>query len=120
MIRVDTSAVDRFSAELGRVPGRAVPAARAVVQQAVARVKDDARARVSTHPSWKRLAASINYDLHGLSAEVGYDDQGQGELAGIYEYGSAHHAPHPTLLPAAQAEEEKFAQALSRAMTGLL
>lgn len=117
---IDTSEVRAFAADLGRVPGRVVPEAQKVVKKAVQNVKDDARSRVSGHPSWKRLAATINYDMFGLEGEVGYDDRGQGELAGIYEFGSARRSPHPTLIPAAQAEESRFVDALDRAIRSLL
>ena len=117
---IDTSEVQKFAADLGRVSGRVVPEAQKVVKKAVQNVKDDARSRVSGHPSWKRLAATINYDMFGLEGEVGYDDRGQGELAGIYEFGSARRSPHPTLIPAAQAEESRFVDALDRAIRSLL
>ena len=117
---VDTSEVRDFAADLGRVAGRVVPEAQKVVKKAVQNVKDDARSRVSGHPSWKRLASTINYDMFGLEAEVGYDDRGQGELAGIYEFGSARRGPHPTLIPAAQAEAPRFVEALDKAIRGLL
>jgi hypothetical protein len=63
------------------------------------------------------LAHTVNFDLRGsnavvASAVVGYDDAGQGELAGIAEFGSARHAPHPALMPAAKAEGPRFEKAL--------
>lgn len=116
----DFSEVRDFASDLGRVPGRVVPEAQKVVKRAAQNVKDEARSRVSGHPSWKRLASTINYDMFGLEAEVGYDDRGQGELAGIYEFGSARRGPHPTLIPAAQAEAPRFVEALDKAIRGLL
>ena len=116
----DTSQVEEFAHDMGRIPGRVVPEAQKVVKKAVQNVKDDARSRVSGHPSWKRLSHTINYDMYGLEGEVGYDDQGQGELGGIYEFGSARRGPHPTLIPAAKAEEDRFVQALEKALVGLL
>ena len=116
----DTSQVEEFAHDLGRVAGAVVPAVRPVLMKAAQNVKDDARAAVSGHPSWRRLAHTINYDMYGLEGEVGYDDRGQGELAGIYEFGSSRRAPHPTLIPAAKAEEDRFVQALEKALVGLL
>lgn len=117
----DVSQVQDFAADLGRVEGRLVPEVGKVVKKAVQNVKDDTRSRISPHPSWSKLAPTVNYDTFGdLEAEVGYDDRGQGELAGIYEFGSARRAPHPTLIPAAQAEEERFVQALARVAETLL
>ena len=79
------------------------PAA-AVVAKGLLNIKKDTRSRVSTHPSWRRLAQTVSYDQVGLGGEVGYEDRGQGELAGIAEFGSARHAPHPALIPAAKDE----------------
>lgn len=110
----DVSQVEAFARDLGSVEGRMVPEVGKVVKKALQNVKDDARARVSSHPSWRKLAPTINYDTFGLlSGEVGYDDRGQGELAGIAEFGSARHAPHPALVPASQAEADRFVQALA-------
>ena len=111
----DTSQVEEFAHDLGRVAGAVVPAVRPVLMKAAQNVKDDARAAVSGHPSWKRLAHTINYDRYGLEVEVGYDDQGQGELAGIHEFGSSRRAPHPTLYPAAEREAPKFEKAMGDA-----
>lgn len=116
----DVSQVQAFAADLGRVEGRIVPEVAKVVKRAGQNVKDETRARVSSHPSWKRLASSVNYDVSGLEVEVGYDDRGQGELAGIYEFGSSRRAPHPTLIPVAQAEEERFVEALAKVAGTLL
>lgn len=119
MLLTDTSQVRKFAQDLGQVEGKLVPEVRQVVKKALQNVKDDARGNISSHPSWKRLANSINYDVSGLEGEVGYDDRGQGELASIYEFGSAYHAPHPTLISAAQAEEQRFADALTK-VAGML
>ena len=117
----DTSQVTAFAADLGRVEGRIVPEVGKVVKKALQNVKDDARGRVSGHPTWKKLAPTINYDTFGdLEGEVGYDDRGQGELAGIYEFGSSRRAPHPTLIPAAEAEVERFMDALAKVAETLL
>lgn len=109
---VDSSDLKRLSADLGRASATVQVAARAVVEKSALNIKNDTRKNVSKHPSWKHLASTVNYDVMGLSAEVGYDDRGQGQLAGIYEFGSSRRGPHPTLLPAAQREHPKFERAL--------
>lgn len=111
-IDFDMREVDRLVVNLGRVSAQVVAAAAGVVAKGALNIKNDTRKNVSDHPSWKRLASTVNYELTGLSATVGYDDQGQGELAGIYEFGSATRAPHPTLYPAAAREVPNFAKAL--------
>lgn len=109
---VDNSGLKRLSADLGRASATVQVAARAVVEKGALNIKNDTRKNVSKHPSWKRLASTVNYNVVGLSAEVGYEDRGQGQLAGIYEFGSSRRGPHPTLLPAAQREHPKFERAL--------
>lgn len=111
-IDFDMREVDRLVVNLGRVSAQVVTAAAGVVAKGALNIKNDTRKNVSDHPSWKRLASTVNYDIKGLSATVGYDDKGQGELAGIYEFGSATRAPHPTLYPAAAREVPGFQKAL--------
>ena len=116
-IEVDFSEVERLSRSIASIDGRLIPAARAVVAKGALNIKNDTRANVSDHPTWKRIAQSVNYEMAGnayfAEAVVGYDDEGQGELAGIYEFGSAVRAPHPTLYPAAGREAPRFAASLA-------
>ena len=110
----DFSDVLDLAADLADLPddiGREVPK---VVKKALNNVKAETREGVSGHPSWKHIAGLVAYDMDGpTSGEVGYADVGQGELAGIYEFGSARRAPHPTLIPAAEAEAPRFVEAVS-------
>lgn len=117
---MDFSEVQALSASLGRASGGLVKEARAVIAKGSVNIKKDARARVSGHPSWRRLASTINYEQVGLSSEIGYDDVGQGELAGIAEFGSARHAPHPALMPAVKAEAPRFEKAMADAAAKLI
>ena len=117
---IDLSQFKTLSASIGRASAALVAAESAVVEKALFNIKKGARENVSTSPHWKRLAHTINYDKFGLTGVVGYDDRGQGELAGIAEFGSARHAPHPALLPAAADEAPKFAKATLDAMAGIV
>lgn len=111
----------RLSADLGRVPARAVPEVSRVLKKAAQNVKDDTKANISSHPSWRHLSSTVSYDMiglsgaAGLSAEVGYERRGQGKLAGIYEFGSARRGPHPTLEPALEREAPKFESEMGKA-----
>lgn len=116
-IDFDFSEVETLASSLGRASAAAITAAHGVVAKGALNIKNDTRKNISDHPSWKRLASTVNYEQVGLAATVGYDDRGQGELAGIYEFGSAHHQPHPTLIPAAKAEAPKFEAAMLAAVT---
>jgi hypothetical protein len=108
----DLSEVQILAVNIGRANGAAVTAARGVVKKGLDNIKSDTRENISDHKSWKRLASTVNYEIVGLEGVVGYDDVRQGELAGIYEFGSALRAPHPTLFPAAARELPKFEQAM--------
>jgi len=108
---IDLSEFKSLSASIGRASAALVAAESAVVEKALVNIKKGARENVSTDATWKRLAHTINYDKFGLTGVVGYDDRGQGELASIAEFGSARHAPHPALLPAARDEAPRFEKA---------
>ena len=112
----DFSEVFDLAADLDRVPDELREQSAKVTKRALQNVKDETRATVSGHPTWKRIAHTVNYDMAGNArfseGEVGYDDEGQGELAGIYEFGSARRAPHPTLIPAAEAEAPRYMEHL--------
>ena len=117
---LDLSEFKELSANLGRASAAMVVAERAVVAKALLNIKNDARSNISTHPTWKRLAPTINYDQAGLTGVVGYVDRGQGELAGIAEFGSSRHGPHPALLPAARDELPRFEKATAEAATAAI
>lgn len=110
---IDTRELEALAVNIGRASGAVIAAAHGVIAKGALNIKTDTRATLSDHPSWKRLAHTVNYEQVGLSAVVGYDDQGQGELAGIYEFGSATRDPHPTLFPAADREAPRFEAALA-------
>lgn len=115
-VSVDTSELQKLSASFAGAGARLPGEARAVVSKGALNIKTDTREHVSDDPYWKRLEQTVNYDLTGnavhSSATVGYDDEGQGELAGIYEFGSVKRAPHPTLIPAFEREAPRFEKAM--------
>ena len=118
---IDVTDLESLSARLDAATRRLPPQVYAVTRKSASVIRDDARSRVSTHPSWPQLASTITVATRSLAgvhyeAVIGYDDQGQGELAGIAEYGSARKAPHPALLPAFAAERPRYVQALARAL----
>ena len=114
-MNIDDRELRELSASIGRAPAALITGAVAVIAKGSNNIKKDARSRVSDHPTWKRLEQTINYEQVGLSSEIGYEDRGQGELAGIAEFGSAKHDPHPALIPAFREESPKFEQAMSAA-----
>jgi len=116
MTTIDTSEIVKLSRSIEVAAARLPAEARAVVSRGALQVKTDARANVSDSPYWARIGQAINYDLTGnafhSTATIGYDDVGQGELAGIYEFGSVKRDPHPTLIPAFEHEVPRFEKAL--------
>lgn len=116
MTTADVSELRELSQSIASVAGRIPAEARAVVSRGALNVKSDAREHVSDSPYWSRIDQAINYDLVGnafhSTATIGYDDVGQGELAGIYEFGSVKRAPHPTLFPAFDREAPRFEKAM--------
>jgi hypothetical protein len=114
-IDADFSQVSILAVNIGRATAAGITAAQGVVAKGALNIKQDTRKNISDHPSWKRLEQTVNYEQVGLSAVIGYDDVGQGELAGIYEFGSAKRAPHPTLYPAAAREVPNFEKAIAEA-----
>ena len=117
---MDFSEVNRLSADLGRAPKAVIAEAGRVLFKASMNIKDDVQQELSGHTYWSPLARAMDFELVGLKSEVGFKDQGQGELAGIAEFGSARHAPHPALVPASEAEADRFVQALADAAEKLL
>lgn len=116
MTAIDVTEVAKLSRSIEVAAARVPDEMRAVVSRGALNVKNDARDHVSDDPTWKRMAQTINYDLTGnafhSTATIGYDDVGQGELAGIYEFGSVKRSPHPTLMPAFDREVPKFETAM--------
>ena len=110
---MDFSELRALSASIGRASADIVAAARKVVSKGALNIKKDTQAQLDGHGWWTGLARTVNYELVGLSAEVGFDDKGQGELAGIHEFGSSKRGPHPTLYPAADREAPKFEKAIA-------
>lgn len=113
---IDVSELQKLSASFAVASSRVGPDARAAVSKGALNVKTDTREHVSDDPYWKRLAQTVNYSMTGnafySAADVGYEDKGQGELAGIYEFGSVKRAPHPTLIPAFEREAPRFEKAM--------
>lgn len=113
---IDTSELEKLSASFTVAAARLPAQVRTVVTVGARNIKDETRANVSDHPRWKRIAYSVDYDMtgnaHYSAAEIGYNDVGQGEFAGIVEFGSARKAPHPALMPAFRAEVPRFEKAM--------
>lgn len=86
--------------------------AAAVVAKTALMVKEEARrnATASSGTHAKLYPGTITYgvDAGGLSAEIGPERRGQGNLGPILENGSVHNPPHRDLGRALDTEEPRF------------
>lgn len=112
MTTFNTSEVGNLAADLGRVPAHIVDGARAVLAKTALEVKKGMQDDISRSPHFKGVARDINYDLSGLSAEIGPEaGRGhghQGSLAFIAAFGSANTGPSWDYAAALDREQPKF------------
>lgn len=91
----DTSEVNRLAADLSRAPSRIQRAAPKVFEVAANKIKKSLRRDASGHDYLQSgFEFKVNYDRLGpIAYEIGFDDEGQGELANIAVFGSVNNAP---------------------------
>lgn len=93
-VEFDTSELKALTADLSAGPGRMQRRAVKVFEVAANKIKAGMREDASGHAYLGRLAYAVNYDRTGLlDYEIGFDKQGQGNLANIVVYGSVNNAP---------------------------
>jgi hypothetical protein len=129
-VTVDASELDRFVADLGRIPGRVVPAVDAIVKRGAGNVKDELVADAEGSQSFRRMAPSISYDSHYRVGQVAYEigpDRARGRaggaahLANIAYFGGANGGGGTLDLDAPlKHEEPKMMKALDDFLMGLL
>ena len=92
-VSIDASQVDRLAADLGRAGRKATLQATAVIAKGALNIKNGMKADFTGHRNAIRIPAAINYDLRGLSAEIGVDKRGpQGGLGNILAFGTSKNA----------------------------
>lgn len=117
--------LDLVIADLEAFPARLIVNTRKAVQVTCAKVKADARARISGHKYLPRYPYSITYDTkataEGFEGEIGPDKAlPQGPLGNIIEYGTSKNAPLPHLGPALDANAEDLLAGIDIAITQAL
>jgi hypothetical protein len=122
---IDGHEVRQLLDALGKSAAVTETQARAIVARGALNIKNDARRRISGHPTLRRLPYAIDYDVYttltGPAAEIGPNhSKPQGNLGHIPEYGTPTSAPMPYMAPAGLAEEPKFAKAIEDAMVKAL
>ena len=123
----DTSQLSLLVGDLGKIPGKAVPAVMDMVDEAgddLAKVwADNARATAGEHG--KHYPDSITAERKGgigvISSEVGPEaGKPQGGMGKGFEYGSKNQPPHMDGNRAADSEGPKFAERAQSTLTHLL
>ena len=111
-VSIDASQVDRLAADLGQAGRKATLQATAVIAKGALNIKNGMKADFTGHRYAPRIPAAINYDLRGLSAEIGVDKRGpQGGLGNILAFGTSKNAAvvdHTRALRAEVPNIEKF------------
>lgn len=107
---VDVSEINRFAADLGRLPDRVLPLARAAVQKTCADTKRDAQAFAPVDTG--NLRNSITYETHetrdGAWGEVGPT----ANYGAFVEYGTSRNAPAAFMGPAFDRHAGEFEKAM--------
>ncbi|PSK96697.1 hypothetical protein CLV30_12579 [Haloactinopolyspora alba] len=124
-IRVDDSEVLALAADVGRISGRAVDDAAAIVEKGALNIKNGLRDAAQGHPSFPAFPNSISYDINygagSIEAEIGPDkNRTQGALGNLLYFGSSKNAPVLDLEGPVRSEEPKFDRAITDMVDGFL
>lgn len=117
-MEADTRELQALIREYDTALRDSIPEVRKVVERGSLNIKNDAKGRISGHPTLRGLPHTISYDtrVRGTSVvgEIGPDKTkgGQAPLGNIAEYGTVNNAPMPFMQPAADEELPKFEKAL--------
>jgi hypothetical protein len=93
---MDTSELNRLAADLGKIPGRAVPQVDAVLKKGAVKMKGEMQRAFSGSPHFKGVTPAVSFDRRGFASRVGYeigpdaDRAPGGALAGIAVEGGAN------------------------------
>ena len=111
-IEIDASEVDLLALSLGNAGRKATLEAAKVVARGAGKVADGMRQDFTGHSHAPAIPRAINYDVRGLSFEVGADKRGpQGGLGNILAFGTSRNAPvvdHTASLRREMPEIEKW------------
>lgn len=120
----DTSELDALAASFRAAPAKAMLAIVPTANRAGANIKRTMRADASGHRHLPRLQHYVEYDVDAspteVSVEVGFRQEGQGNLANIAAFGSVNNSPVMDITRGLHAEVPKFmrwaAQAAAEAL----
>ena len=93
----DHSELDALARDLMAAPLKVIPALVPVANKAGVNMKRVMKSDASGHRHLPGLASKVNYEVEvdaaSLTVEVGFVDEGQGELANIAAFGTSKSAP---------------------------
>lgn len=94
---LDHRELDALARDLIAAPAQVIPAILPTAHRAAANMKRIMRSDASGHDHLPGLAAKVEYTVtpspSSVEIEVGFRDEGQGELANIAAFGSVNNAP---------------------------
>lgn len=90
----DTTELDRLAGDFSAAPGRVQREAPKVFDVGANKIKKGMIADATGHGHLPQLQRHVSYDrLALLRYEIGFDKEGQGNLANIAAFGSVNNAP---------------------------
>lgn len=90
---LEADGLDRLAIDLGNAGRKATVEAMKVLAKAAPKIRDEMRKDFSGHKHAPRIPRAIDYDIRGLSIEVGVNKNGpQGGLGNLLAFGSSKNA----------------------------
>lgn len=122
---IESSGIPELVETLTKAASRSIREVEKVVFKGAMNVKEDWRKRWSGLAHAPAIPAAIDFDIYStpsaVNAEIGPDkSKRQGALGNLLAFGSVNNAPVPGPIPAARAEEPRFAAALEALGADLL
>lgn len=115
----DTRELGSLAQDFTAAGTKVIPALVPVASKAGVNIKRTMKSDASGHDHLPGLASKVNYEVsvHPLSVEVevGFVDEGQGELANIAAYGSVNNAPVMDITRGLNEEVPRFMKAAAMA-----
>lgn len=125
---IDDSELQQFQADLVTAVDRITPEVERITERGALNIRRDARQAIRGQitgtylPHYPNaITYEMNSELGAVEAEIGPEvDRLQGGMGPGVEFGSAHTAPLPHLLPAHENEESAFLREIGRATDRIL
>ena len=115
----DTSELSALANDLMAAPAKVIPALVPVAYKAGMNMKRIMKADASGHRHLATLPGKVEYvvtqNASSIEIEVGFRDEGQGELANIAAFGSSNNAPVMDITHGLTEEVPKFVRWVAQA-----